>query len=82
MEDFNFILKFEYKEKPHIIEVRPWVQTYKIAFKVTVEEHEITFEQDEEGRLRAISDVPHSSKDIDHGLIAFIAEKIEEALAG
>ncbi|WPQ64062.1 hypothetical protein SIO70_04195 [Chitinophaga sancti] len=81
MEDFNFILKFEYKGKPHIIEVRPWVQTYKIAFKVTVEEHEVTFEQDEEGRLRAISEVPHSSRSVDHGLIAFIAEKIEEALA-
>jgi hypothetical protein len=82
MEDLNFILKFEYNGKPHILEVRPWVQRYKIAFKVTVEEHEITYEQDEEGRLRAISDEPHSSKAIDHGLVGFIAEKIEEAIAG
>lgn len=82
MEDLNFILKFEYKGKPHILEVRPWVQRYKIAFKVTVEEHEITYEQDEEGRLRAISDEPHSSKAIDHGLVGLIAEKIEEAIAG
>lgn len=82
MEDLNFILKFEYKGKPHILEVRPWVQRYKIAFKVTVAEHEITYEQDEEGRLRAISDEPHSSRAIDHELIGFVAEKIEEAIAG
>jgi hypothetical protein len=80
MEDYNFILKFEYKEKPHILEVRPAVQRYKIAYKVTVEEHEITYEEDEEGRLRAVSDEPHSSRHIDAGLIGFVAEKIEEVL--
>ena len=41
-------------DKPHILEVRPHTQQYKTTFKVTVEEHEITFEEDEEVYLRAI----------------------------
>ena len=78
MEDYNFILKFEYNEKPHILEVRPVIQQYRISYKVTVEKHEVTFEEDEEGRLRAIGDAHSALKDIDTGLLQFIAEKIEE----
>ena len=81
VENYNFILKFEYNQKPHILEVRPWVQQYKITYKVTVEEHEITFEEDEEGHLRAIGDTHTAARQLDPGLLSFIAEKIEEAVS-
>ncbi|MBW8685919.1 hypothetical protein [Chitinophaga rhizophila] len=83
MEGFDdpFILKFEYKGKPHILEVRPWVQQYKVAFKVTVEQHEITFEKDDEGQYRAIADAnAQAGGKIDPQLLQEIAHKIEEAL--
>jgi len=82
-DDLSFILKFEYKQKPHILEVRPWVQQYKIAFKVTVEEHEITFEEDEEGQMRAIGDAnAHNGHTIDQQLVQEIARRIQEAVRG
>jgi hypothetical protein len=74
----NFILKFEYQEKPHILEVRPWVQQYKVAYKVTVENQEVTFEEDEEGRLRAIADA--GAHQIDRGLLQDIANRIEDTV--
>jgi hypothetical protein len=81
--DDPFILKFEYKEKPHILEVRPWIQQYKISYKVTVEEHELTFEEDEEGQLRAVADAnAHAGHKIDPQLLHDIARRIEEAVSG
>ncbi|GAA0529744.1 hypothetical protein LX66_0906 [Chitinophaga japonensis] len=72
----NFVLKFEYRGKPHILEVRPWLQQYKAVYKVTVEKHEITFEPDEEGDLRAVSDVHTTPGHIDGGLLEEIAQRI------
>jgi transaldolase len=81
--DDPFILKFEYNDKPHILEVRPWIQQYKISYKVTVEEHEVTFEEDEEGQLRAIADVnTHPGHTIDQHLLQDIARRIQEAMSG
>jgi len=82
-ESLSFILKFEYKQKPHILEVRPLIQQYKICFKVTVAEHEITFEEDEEGQLRAVADAnAHNGKPVDHQLLEEIARRIQEAVGG
>jgi hypothetical protein len=81
--DDLFILKFEFKGKPHILEVHPVIQQYKVTFKVTVEQHEITFEKDEEGQFRAISDASaHAGHAVDPQLLQEIAHKIEEALYG
>lgn len=81
--DEPFILKFEFKEKPHILEVRPWIQQYKISYKVTVEECEITFEEDEEGQLRAIGDKHvHAGHNIDPQLLEDIARRIQETVSG
>jgi hypothetical protein len=74
----NFILKFEYMEKPHILEVRPHNQQYKTTFKVTVEEHEVTFEEDEEGYVRAIGS--GNAPDMEPGLLEEIARRIVEAV--
>jgi len=76
----NFILKFEYMEKPHILEVHPHLQQYKATFKVTVEQHEITFEEDEEGYLRAIGDIHSRMPDMEPGLLEEIARRIVETV--
>ena len=82
--DDSFILKFEFKDKPHILEVRPWIQQYKVCFKVVVEGHDITFGRDEEGEYRAIADVNvnnvNTGKSVDSQLLQEIARRIEEAL--
>ena len=78
----NFTLKFEHNGHPHILEVRPWVQQYKAVYKVKVEKHDITFEPDEEGTLRAIGDAHNNPGFIDAGLLAEVARRIEEHLAG
>lgn len=68
--------------KPHILEVRPWVQQYKAVYKVAVEGHDITFEPDEEGNLRAIGDVQvhaHAHR-MEPGLLEDIARRIEDVL--
>lgn len=81
----NFMLKFVYKGKPHILEVRPWYQQYKAIYKVVVEGQEITFEQDEEGSLRALGTSPiHGTTPhaIDAGLLQHIATGIEAHEAG
>lgn len=82
--DDSFILKFEFREKPHILEVRPWIQQYRVCFKVVVEGHDITFERDEEGEYRAIADVSvnnvNEGKAVDPQLLQEIARRIEEAL--
>lgn len=79
--DEPFILKFEYKGKPHILEVRPWIQQYKISYKVTVEEVDVTFEEDEEGQLRAIV-AKQTAHDIDSQLIQEIAQRITDRISG
>jgi hypothetical protein len=68
--------------KPHILEVRPHMQQYKATFKVTVEEHEITFEEDEEGYLRAVGDVHANAPDMEPGLLEEIAVRIVEVANG
>ena len=78
----NFMLKFEHNGQPHILEVRPWVQQYKAVYKVKIEKHDITFEPDEEGRLRAVSDAHQQPGYIDAGLLEDVARRIEEHLAG
>jgi hypothetical protein len=79
--DEPFILKFEFKGKPHILEIHPWIQQYRVSFKVVVEGHDITFERDEEGEYRAISDVNvNAGKAVDTELLQEIARRIEEAL--
>ncbi|SFD31433.1 hypothetical protein SAMN05518672_1011582 [Chitinophaga sp. CF118] len=68
-------------DKAHILEVHPHMQQYKATFKVTVEEHEITFEEDEEGYLRAIGDIHHSNTHgTEPGLLEEIARRIVEAV--
>jgi hypothetical protein len=69
-------------DKPHILEVRPNMQQYKASFKVTVEEHEITFEEDEEGYLRAIGDINSNAPDMEPGLLEEIALRIVEVANG
>lgn len=69
-------------DKPHILEVRPHMQQYKATFKVTVEEHEITFEEDEEGYLRAVRDVHGNVPDTEPGLLEEIAVRIVEVANG
>ena len=78
----NFMLKFEHNGQPHILEVRPWVQQYKAVYKVKIEKHEITFEPDEEGQLRAVSDAHNEPGHIDAGLLESVARRIEEHLEG
>lgn len=78
----NFTLKFVYNGQPHILEVRPWVQQYKAVYKVMIEKHDITFEPDEEGALRAVSDAHQRPGFIDAGLLADVARRIEEHVAG
>lgn len=78
----NFILKFEYNGQPHILEVRPWVQQYKAVYKVKIEQHDITFEPDEEGRLRAVGDAHPNPGFIDAGLLEEVASRIEDHLIG
>ncbi len=67
-------------EKPHILEVRPHLQQYKATFKVTVEQHEIIFEEDEEGYLRAIGNAHDHMSDMEPGLLEEIARRIVEAV--
>lgn len=67
-------------DKPHILEVRPHMQQYKATFKVTVEEHEITFEEDEEGYLRAIADAHANNPSLEEGLLEEIARRIVAAV--
>jgi hypothetical protein len=78
----NFMLKFEHNGQPHILEVRPWVQQYKAVYKVKIEQHDITFEPDEEGQLRAVSDTHKEPGHIDAGLLENVARRIEEHLEG
>jgi len=54
--------------------VRPHTQQYKTTYKVTVEEHEITFEEDEEGYVRAIGSA--NPPDMEPGLLEEIARRI------
>ena len=76
----NFLLKFEYNGRPHILEVQPVMQAYKVVFKVMIEQHEITYEMDEEGGLRAVAYGEGPTKDIDAGLLADVASRIEDHL--
>lgn len=70
-------MKFEYNGHPHILEVRPWVQQYKAVYRVAIEGHEITFEPDEEGQLRAVADARSQAGSIDPGLLKHVAQEIE-----
>ncbi|QJB34628.1 hypothetical protein HF324_26220 [Chitinophaga oryzae] len=74
----TFTLKFEYKGHPHILEVNTVHQTYKTVYKVVIEEHEISFEPDEEGYVRAVSDKPihDHSHPVDVELLHHVAELI------
>ncbi|HVI46734.1 MAG TPA: hypothetical protein VM802_17780 [Chitinophaga sp.] len=74
----TFTLKFEYKGHPHILDVHAVSSQYKTVYKVTVEEHEITFEPDEEGYVRAVKDNPlhEHSKSVDVALLHHVAELI------
>jgi hypothetical protein len=74
----NFTLKFEFKGKPHILDVHTAFQTYKTVYKVTIAEHEITYEPDEEGYVRAIADKPLNdhSHAVDVELLHHVAELI------
>ncbi|KAA2244794.1 hypothetical protein F0L74_02120 [Chitinophaga agrisoli] len=76
----KFLLKFEYNGRPHILEVQPVMQAYKVVFKVMIEQHEIIYEMDEEGGLRAVSYGEGPTKDIDAGLLADVATRIEDHL--
>ncbi|HEU4555591.1 MAG TPA: hypothetical protein VFS25_22285 [Chitinophaga sp.] len=78
----NFTLKFEYKEHPHILEVKPWQQQYKTVYRVTIQEHEIIFEPDEEGFPRAVADNHAHAWDIDAGLLADVARRIAAHING
>ncbi|WP_326995819.1 hypothetical protein [Chitinophaga sp. 212800010-3] len=73
-----FTLKFEYKGHPHILEVHTVHQQYKTVYKVVLEEHEITFEPDEEGYVRAVSSKPlHDHLNtVDVALLHHVAELI------
>ncbi|MGO4289295.1 hypothetical protein [Chitinophaga sp. RAB17] len=75
-----FTLKFEYKGHPHILEVQTAHQQYKTVYKVAIEEHEIVYEPDEEGFVRAISSKPmHDHLNaVDVGLLHRVAELIVE----
>jgi hypothetical protein len=66
----------------HIVEIRPLVQQYRIIYKILVEQQEVTFEEDEEGHLRVLSDTPHAHHGIDQRLLEEIIRRIEEALYG
>jgi hypothetical protein len=76
----NFVLKFQYKERPHILEVRPWIQQYKAVYRVVIEGRDIVFEPDEEGQLRAVADSGSGARQgaLDHGLLETVAKEIEE----
>jgi hypothetical protein len=73
-----FTLKFEYKGHPHILEVRTAHQQYKTVYKVDIEEHEITFEPDEEGYVRAMTSKPMQDHlhAVDVELLHHVAELI------
>ncbi|MBO9728999.1 MAG: hypothetical protein J7623_10235 [Chitinophaga sp.] len=75
-----FTLKFEYKGHPHIVEVQTAHQQFKTVYKVTIAEHEIVFEPDEEGFVRAVSSKPlHDHLNtVDIGLLHRVAELIVE----
>ncbi|MDR6566008.1 MULTISPECIES: hypothetical protein [Chitinophaga] len=77
MSDF-FTLKFEYKGHPHILDVQTAHQQFKTVYKVAIEEHEITFEPDEEGYVRAVSSKPMHDhlNPVDVGLLHHVAELI------
>lgn len=74
----TFTLKFEYKGHPHIVEVQTAHQQYKTAYKVVLEQHEIVYEPDEEGFVRAISSKPMHDhlNTVDVGLLHHVAELI------
>lgn len=78
MDTDNFTLKFEYKGHPHILEVQTWHQAYKTVYKVTIGEHDITFEPDEEGFVRAIAMNPLHNASVapDPALLHHVAELI------
>jgi hypothetical protein len=78
----NFTLKFEYKGHPHILEVKTWDQQYKTVYKVIIQEHEITFEPDEEGYPRAIADNQAQAGNIDAGLLEDVAQRIAAYVNG
>lgn len=78
----NFLLKFEYKGHPHILEVKTWDQQYKTVYKVIIQEHEITFEPDEEGYPRAIADNHAQAGSIDAGLLEEVAQRIAAHVNG
>ena len=76
----SFSLKFEYNGKPHILEVQPVGQPFRVVFKVKIEGHDVTYEMDEESGLRAVVDGDANSRDIDKGLLADVARRIEDHL--
>ncbi|ASZ10166.1 hypothetical protein KTO58_24965 [Chitinophaga pendula] len=76
----NFNLKFQYKGQPHILEVHPQGQGYKQVYKVTIAEHEVTFEHDEDSSLRAIVDKGAHEVKLDVGLLEEVARLIEDHL--
>lgn len=78
----NFTLKFEYKGHPHILDVQTWDQQYKTVYKVMIQEHEITFEPDEEGYPRAIADHHARAGNIDTGLLEDVAQRIAAHVNG
>ncbi|CAL1521288.1 hypothetical protein [Chitinophaga sp. MM2321] len=73
-----FTLKFEYKGHPHILEVHTGFQQYKTVYKVNIAEHEITYEPDEEGFVRAVSSKPmhDHTPNVDVELLHHVAELI------
>lgn len=76
-------LKFEYKGHPHILEVETVSQQYKTVYKVVIAEHEVIFEPDEEGFVRAVSNKPMHDhlNQVDVGLLHHVAELIVERIS-
>lgn len=76
----NFNLKFQYKGQPHILEVHPQGLGFKQLYKVTIAEHEVTFEHDEDGSLRAVVEKGAHDAKLDVGLLQEVARLIEDHL--
>ncbi|MCW3462613.1 hypothetical protein [Chitinophaga nivalis] len=78
MSTDTFTLKFEYKGQPHILEVHTAHQQFKTVYKVNIAEHEIVYEPDEEGYVRAVSSKPmhDQQRDVDVALLHHVAELI------
>jgi len=89
MED-SFIITVLYKGQDRDFEAELLQMGYIHKFHVIVEESDLYFERDEEGRYRAIlqeqpeeqlTDRQKAKRNPDHELLQLIAEKIEEILA-